>query len=223
MTEILPGIHLVEGVDPAPDFSTHVYLVRSAPTAWTLVDTGLPSAEGPLLAYLAKVGVDPKQIRTILITHLHNDHTGSLRRLQGVTGATVYAHWLEAAFIAGRPPYDGPGVKPEFPTEVSVKLKDGDPIPDAGGAVAYHTPGHTPGHTSYYLPDRRLLFSGDLFFGLPQLALTIPQYTHHTLSAQISARRMSELPIESILSYHGGPFLKGAGRDLAALVRSFSP
>jgi glyoxylase-like metal-dependent hydrolase (beta-lactamase superfamily II) len=221
MTEILPGLHKIDGVDPSPDFTTHVYLVREAADRWTLVDTGLPSAERPILAYLEKIGVTPRQIRSILVTHLHNDHTGTLRRLQERTGARTYAHWLEAAFIAGRPPYDGPGVRPEFPTEVDVKLKDGDVIADAGGAVAYHTPGHTPGHLSYYLAARRLLFSGDLFFGFPKLGLSHPDYTQHLQSAQISARRVAELPLESILCHHGGPFLKGAGAELAALVRTF--
>lgn len=221
MTEILPGIHQVEGVDPSPEFTTHVYLLRDRADRYALIDTGLPGSERAILAYLERIGVAPEQVTSILLTHLHNDHTGTLAHLVERTGAQSYAHWLEAAFIAGRPRYDGPGAPPEHPFEVGTHLKDGDRVDIAGGLVAYHTPGHTPGHLSYYLPQRRLMFSGDLFFGLPDLALTPPTYTIHTLSAQVSARRLAELPIDSLLTYHGGPFLEGAGPKLKRLVEKF--
>ncbi len=221
MGEILPGLHQVEGVDPSPDFSTHVYLLKDAGDTWTLIDTGIPGVDGALVAYLKKIKVAPEQVTNILVTHLHNDHTGNLAKMKQVTGAKTYAHWLEAAFIAAKPKYDGPGSPPAHPTEVDVKLIDGQKLPIAGGVVVYHTPGHTPGHTAYYLPERKLLFSGDLFFGAPHLTLTTPDYTLHTLSAQVSARRVSELGPEAILSYHGGPFLKGAHKELAALVAKF--
>jgi glyoxylase-like metal-dependent hydrolase (beta-lactamase superfamily II) len=221
MAEILPGIHQVEGVDPSPQFTTHVYLLPERNGQFTLIDTGLPSAEAPIAAYLKKIGSSVNAVSSIVLTHLHNDHTGSVRRLKELTHAKVYAHWLEAAFIAGHPPYDGPGSPPEHPVEVDVKLKDGDTLEVGGGMVAYHTPGHTPGHTSYYLPKSKVLFSGDLFFGVPKLALSAPEYTHHTLSAQVSARRVAELPIESILNHHGGPFPRAAGAELAHLLRTF--
>src|SRR5579871_6007201 len=75
MSEILPGIHQVEGVDPSPEFSTHVYLVKDRGSGWTLIDTGLPGADAAILAYLGKIGASPNQVKNILITHLHNDHT----------------------------------------------------------------------------------------------------------------------------------------------------
>jgi glyoxylase-like metal-dependent hydrolase (beta-lactamase superfamily II) len=221
MAEILPGVHMVEGVDPSPDFSTHVYLVKDTGSRWALIDTGIPGSDKAILAYLKKIEVAPSSVTSILVTHLHNDHTGNLKRLKEATGATTYAHWLESAWIAGHPKYDGPGVAPEHPTQVDVKIRDESNLDIAGGVIAYHTPGHTPGHTVYYLPARKALFSGDLFFGAPKLSLTVPQFTQHMQSAQISARRIAELGPDAILSYHGGPFLKGAHQELNALVSRF--
>jgi glyoxylase-like metal-dependent hydrolase (beta-lactamase superfamily II) len=221
MAEILPGVHMVDGVDPSPDFSTHVYLVHDQGSDWALIDTGVPGSDAAILAYLERHRIAPTSVKSILITHLHNDHTGNLKRLQAATHATTYAHWLESAWIAGHPKYDGPGAPPEFPTSVDVRLHDEQALPIAGGLVAYHTPGHTPGHTSFFLNRSKAIFTGDLFFGLPKLGLTVPQYTHHTQSAQISARRVAELRPEAILSYHGGPFLKGAAKELDELVRGF--
>lgn len=222
MVEILPGVHKVDGVDPQPDFTTHVYLVKDKGSSWTLIDTGLPAASKAILAYLAKIRVEPTSVKKILLTHLHRDHTGSLAELARATGARTFAHWLEAAFIANEPTYDGPGSPPAKGFKVDETLKDGDSVDAAGGLIAYHTPGHTPGHTSYYQAERKLLFSGDLFFGEgEELTLTPKNYTLHTQSAQVSARRMSQLSTDALLTYHGGPFLKNAGGSIRSLVATF--
>jgi len=220
MPEILPGIHLVEGVDPSPDFSTHVYLVKEKGGAWTLIDTGLPGASTAILAYLAKLKVEPTSVKKVLITHLHRDHTGSLKVMLEKTRARAFSHWLEAAYIACDPKYDGPGTPPAEPVTIDEPFKDGDPIDAAGGLIAYHTPGHTPGHVSYYQPERKILFSGDLFFVDGETpTLTPPDFTHHTPTAIVSARRMARLSIDSLLSYHGGPILKNGGAAVRALTQ----
>jgi len=223
MTEILPGVHQVEGVDPSPDFSTHVYLLKDRGGTWTLLDTGLPGSHEAILRYLTKIHVEPSAIRRILLTHLHMDHTGSLRKMIEATKARTFAHWLEAAFIAGKPPYDGPGAAPKEHVVIDEVFKDGDSIDAAGGLIAYHTPGHTPGHTSFYQVERKILFTGDLFFGAGpgKAVLTVPEYTLHTQTAQVSARRMSQLSIDSALTYHGGPILKDGGRALREVVNGF--
>jgi glyoxylase-like metal-dependent hydrolase (beta-lactamase superfamily II) len=222
MSEILPGVHLIDGIDPSPDFSTHVYLVKDKGSTWTLIDTGLPGAHATVEAYLATIQVAPRDVKKILLTHLHRDHTGSLHHLAKVTGARTFAHWVEAAYIAQEPKYDGPGTPPAEPFHVDEVLKDGDSLDAAGGLIAYHTPGHTPGHTAYYQPERKLLFSGDLFFGSESgVDLTPDDFTHHVPTAQISARRMSQLSIESLMTYHGGPILKGGGASVRKLVETF--
>jgi glyoxylase-like metal-dependent hydrolase (beta-lactamase superfamily II) len=221
MAEILPGIHVIEGVGSSPEFTFHLYLVKDSGSTWTLIDTGLPGTEQVLSEYLSQHHIAPNAIARILITHLHRDHTGSLKAVAKLTHAKSHAHWLEAAYILGDPPYKGPGTPPAEPFDVTDRLNDGDEIDAAGGLVAYHTPGHTPGHTVYYHPGRKILFSGDLFFGLGgKLTLTPKEYTHDASCAIISARHIARLPIESLLTYHGGPFPKGAGAAVRALVAS---
>jgi glyoxylase-like metal-dependent hydrolase (beta-lactamase superfamily II) len=222
MAEILPGVHQVEGVDPSPDFSTHVYLLKDKGPSWTLIDTGLPGAHAAIFAYLAKIKVEPTAVKHVLLTHLHRDHTGSLKAVAAQTHARTFAHWLEAAFIANDPKYDGPGSPPAEGFTVDERLKDGDTVDAGGGLIAYHTPGHTPGHTSYYQPERKLLFSGDLFFGEGEtVSLTPPEYSHHIGTAQVSARRMSQLSVDSLMTYHGGPLLQQGGWAVRSLVQGF--
>jgi len=221
MTEILPGIHQVDGVDPSPDFFTHVYLVKDKGDSWTLIDTGLPGTAPKIETYLKQHGLPLSGIRSIFLTHLHRDHTGSLKEMISKTHAKTYSHWIEAAYIANDPPYDGPGTPPAEAVNVDEKFKDGDRFEAAGGMVAYHTPGHTPGHTSYYLPDRKILFAGDLFFpgGPNMISLTPKEYTQHTQTAQVSAQRIAGLTITSLLPYHCGPYLTDGTAKVKALVK----
>jgi glyoxylase-like metal-dependent hydrolase (beta-lactamase superfamily II) len=223
MTEILPGVHQVEGLDPSPDFTTHVYLIKDKGPTWTLIDTGLPGSDVAIGKYLAKIKVEPTAIKRIVLTHLHRDHTGGLRKMVEMTHARTFSHWIEAAYIAGNPKYDGPGVPPLEDVTVDETLKDGDHIDAGGGLTLYHTPGHTPGHVSLYQTERKLLFSGDLFFGTPTgLVLTVPDFTHDTPTAQISARRIGQLSVDSVLSYHGGPVLRGGGKAIRDAIAAFS-
>jgi len=217
VSEILPGVHQVEGLDP-PDYTTHVYLVKDSGDTWTMIDTGLPGAHSAILAYLARIGVEPTAVKRILITHLHRDHVGSLKYLAERTKARTFSHWIEAAYLARHPPYDR-GTPLEEPVEIDEEFKDGESINAAGGVIAYHTPGHTPGHTAYYHSGRRLLFCGDLFVVEGgEVLLSPPGPTHHLPTVQISARRIGRLPVDSLLTYHGGPILADGGSAMRALT-----
>lgn len=216
MTEILPGVHQVEGF---PESATHVYLLKDKGASWTLIDTGLPGTFAATLAYLGRIGVEPTSVKKILLTHLHRDHTGSLRALAERTRARTFAHWIEAAFIAQDPKYDGPGTPPAEPFTVDETLKDGDTVDAAGGLLAYHTPGHTPGHTAFYQAERKLLFCGDLFFGEgDHVSLTPKEYTVHPPTAQISARRMGQLSVDALIPHHGPAILQRGGAAVRQVV-----
>ena len=218
MPEILPGVFQVEGVDP-PGWTTHVYLLRDAPKSYTVVDAGLEGADDAILRYAAGLGIAPKEIRRILITHLHGDHTGGLARLAEKTGARVYAHWTEASFIEHDPVYDGPGSKPPTPVRIDERLRDGDRIDAGGGLIAYHTPGHTPGHTVFYHPERKYLITGDLLaYRGEELVLGPEPYSLHLPTMRLSARRVAQLSIDALLTYHGGPRLENAGAELRRLA-----
>ena len=178
-----------------------------------------PGAHEKVEAYLAKLKVEPTSITKILITHLHRDHTGSLKHLAQKTRARTFAHWIEAAYIAQRPQYDGPGTPPAEPFQVDEVLKDGDAVDAAGGLIAYHTPGHAPGHTAYYQAERKILFSGDLFFGAgSQIMLTPPSTPTTPRPPRCRRNEMSQLSIDSLMSYHGGPVLQHGGAAVRKLV-----
>ena len=140
----------------------------------TLIDTGTPKKEGPILAGLASIGRSAADLVRIVITHNHVDHVGSLAAVQAQANAEVVVPEADAAAVRGEgsapppPMLDRlPFLKPVFgllpgatPASVDRTISDGDTLP--GDLTAIGTPGHTPGHTSYRL-DRGdgVLFVGD--------------------------------------------------------------
>ena len=50
------------------------------------------------------------------------------------------------------------------PTYIDQILKPGDILPILDNLVVLNSAGHTPGHISFYIPELRVLFSGDSIF-----------------------------------------------------------
>lgn len=48
----------------------------------TVIDTGIPGSAPKILDGLRELGKAPKDIGQILLTHLHADHTGSVKALR---------------------------------------------------------------------------------------------------------------------------------------------
>lgn len=179
---------------------TVAYLIEHPAAGPILVDTGLhPSiADGPAARFVKELdlkapvteqvadrGVDPDDIRHVLMTHLHVDHAGALRDFPGRTVLVAKDEW-EAAHEDGllhgyhRPQFDR--------TDVDFRLldfQDGDGDGDGaephagfdrtldlfgdGSVRLLYTPGHTRGHFSLLLrleADRLALLAIDAAYTL---------------------------------------------------------
>jgi glyoxylase-like metal-dependent hydrolase (beta-lactamase superfamily II) len=147
---------------------------------WILVDTGIPFTAGRVQRTLARLGVDPGQVRLILLTHGHIDHAGSARALQQLTGAKVAIHeldrewvesgtvavprmWSRVAQVAGRPIEWIASVMRFPPVHADVVIGDEGLSLESYGihGRVIPTPGHTPGSVSLVLESGEA-FVGDL-------------------------------------------------------------
>jgi len=129
-----------------------------------LIDTGSGTTLGPTLGRLpqnlAAVGIAPDDIDTILLTHMHPDHSNGLTDDDGrpwfadaqvALHADDLAHWMDDGRMAQAKEWERPYFETARfqikPYHDRLKLfRGGDVFP---GVMAMPIPGHTPGHTAY--------------------------------------------------------------------------
>ena len=224
MKEVVPGVFEVPiRVAGLPYVNAFVI----AEDAVTVVDTGLPKRAPYLLRLLGSLGRRPQELRDVLVTHHHVDHTGSLAALLRETGARVHVHPQDAPIVRGErpaPPATRPNILTRLlepvaarrgltelePARETADMADGDELPVLGGLRVVHTPGHTPGHVSFLSPSRRLLFAGDAAGSLlGRVGLPLGAYTEDMAWARRSIAALAELDFD-VACFGHGPSIRGA-------------
>ncbi len=202
-----------------------------------LVDTNVPKARRRIMAALSGHGLSAGDLRYILITHYHYDHTGCLAELKRLSGARVAAGEKDAAVICGESPQRGPGdISPagrmlrKVPAsflekyhhfdacEVDMALREGDAIEELGLEVL-ELPGHTEGGVAFYQRERKLAFIGDLvsnFFHRPGPPFLSFSYDKGAILQ--SMRRLGDLDLDYAYPGHGSVIGPGAAEKIRALA-----
>jgi glyoxylase-like metal-dependent hydrolase (beta-lactamase superfamily II) len=176
MVEITKNVHTIEGIThPDPRGKVFPYLfIEENSKELTLIDPSFLSQLPTLENYLLDAGYDIKNVKRIILTHVHVDHAQAANAIKEKSGAKIYSHWIEANYLAHNPSYNGPPTTQETidkfknlgisieeltkkygsfdvePIIVDQQVSDGDMI---GSLRVIHTPGHTPGHISLYYEE----------------------------------------------------------------------
>ncbi len=185
-----------------------------------LIDTGTSGLGEQILKAIDLAGLDSSRLNHIIITHLHNDHTGSLAELKKLTGAKIYAHEMEAQAIEEGVLMRPSKAHPQFPyniivplllgksinskqegTPVDIRLKGGETLEPAGGIRIIWTPGHTAGHICCLVEKEKMLIAGDAARGgkkpsYPFLYEDMPE-------AMKSLEKIKTLDFEKVYFGHG--------------------
>jgi metallo-beta-lactamase class B len=122
------------------------------PEGHILIDGALEASAPLIEANIAKLGFKLGDVKILLNSHAHFDHSAGLAQLKRDTGATLAAMQADVSALEGGF-YLGSEDEKRFaapPVKVDRVLKDGDTV-ELGGRVlrANHTPGHSPGCTSW--------------------------------------------------------------------------
>jgi glyoxylase-like metal-dependent hydrolase (beta-lactamase superfamily II) len=210
-----------------------------------LIDTGLYSDRSDLLKALVDLGIEPRQVGAVLLSHGHCDHAGSAAYFNTEFGAKIYAHIDEIVYLNdSRTPYGNSILNSPFSLFQSLvfrigerrypvercrqlnTLDDGDELAAPGGVLrAVHSPGHTPGHTAYYRESDGLLFSGDAVLNIVphivpsrrRVGLCIPPklFCSNWKDVHTSALKLAQLRPSVLASGHGPPLAEETAERMA--------
>ncbi len=206
--EIIEGIHRVDKAS-ANMAHSNVYLLVLGDEL-IVVDTGTPGNAKKIVEYVQKIGRRPSNVSTIILTHYHMDHAGSVKELKDLTNAKVAVHEEDADYVSGKKPLPKP--KNVFfkafssfvkiaPVQPDILLKDKDTI---GPLTVIHIPGHTLGSIAFLDEDKKVLFAGDtLRFDGKQLSGSPEQFTLDMTKAKESIGKISTLNFDIMLCGHG--------------------
>ena len=205
----------MKGVQYIDGSNANSYLIEESDGTLTLVDAGMQADGKRILEFIAKSNRKPSEVKTIVVTHCHFDHTRGLAAIKAVTGAKVAVHEADADFVSGKKRNPSPAgamglafglTSPFFkvtPVDPDVLLKEGDTV---GRTVVLHTPGHTPGSIALYDRQERVLFVGDTArYVKGRLEGPPPRFTPRMDQAKASIERLSSLDFVVMLSGHGEP------------------
>ncbi len=234
VTEPLAGVHVVRLPLPFELNHVHVAMVRDG-AGYLLIDTGMSTAESfsALESGLQSIGAEWRDIRRILVTHMHPDHIGQLGRIRALTGAEVLMHRAEIAHLnalcdSGGSPWIDQGMRlagtPHAVTAAihhtlahlrdalervdgCTSLVGGERLSTAlGPAEMVWTPGHTVGHICLYWPQARALYSGDHM--IEKITPNIGWLPGRDCLADYiaSLEKIRAYAIDCVLPSHGEPF-----------------
>ena len=132
------------------------YLIKT-PAGAILIDATMAENVPAILRNIRSIGVSPRDVRYLLVSHAHFDHAAGDAAMVKATGAKVVAGVGDvAALQSGRPPGETTYTPVNFaPVKVARGVRDGDAVSLGGVTLrAVATPGHTPGCTTWTMRTR---------------------------------------------------------------------
>ncbi|MBV9337809.1 MAG: MBL fold metallo-hydrolase [Solirubrobacterales bacterium] len=201
-------------------------------TDLTLIDAGWHGDIKDVEASIRLLGRQPQDVRVVLLTHAHADHTGALNYLHDNYGAPLYMDPLEVSNALGDTYESGGPInvarrlyRPQVVRWAARMIKAGglkhytfpsaQPFPQAGPLdlpgrpVPIASPGHTSGHCSFLLPHAGVLITGDalvtahpLFNGVGPRLLPA-DWSHDQTEAINSLGAFRDLDTDTFIPGHG--------------------
>ena len=150
-------------IEPVRVFDNMYFIGMTSQNVWAittsdgiiLMDTmnAEDEARTVIVPGLQKAGLDPAQIKYIVISHGHpgqSDHTGGALYLQKTYGAKVVMNPADSKLVLPTQRPDRPLATPDIDATDGQKLTLGDTT-----ITLVHIPGHTPGTMGVIVPAKR--------------------------------------------------------------------
>jgi metallo-beta-lactamase class B len=133
---------------------TVAYVIQTSAGLMMIDALGANQVESDLLPGFKTLGLDPTQVKTILVGHGHADHFGGSAYFQQKFGSKVYVSAVDWSLMETPPRGRGPGTPPPAaPPKRDGELRDGESVTLGNVSVrAVAVPGHTPGSMGFIIP-----------------------------------------------------------------------
>ena len=199
---------------PAAAFDNLYYVGGAWVSAWALktsdgiilIDALNNTAEAQALIEggFRKLGLDPAQIRYIVVTHAHGDHYGGARYLAAKYKARVVMSEADWKIVAGRPEFTSRHW--DEPPGRDMAVKAGETLTLGDTTIEFQvTPGHTWGTLSPVFPvrtggqaHRAMLWGGTSF----NFGKDLPRVDAYAASARRMAALAKSEGVDVLLSNH---------------------
>jgi glyoxylase-like metal-dependent hydrolase (beta-lactamase superfamily II) len=191
-----------------------------------MIDGGMPKKLKRFKKELSKLNIRPDEIKLIVLTHSHFDHSGSASEIRTLTGAKIAIHESEATNLENGGMIVPKGVNtwgkitqplffPIFKRISFPKFKPDILISDKQFSLAefgidgniVHTPGHTLGSISVILDSGEAFVGCMAHNGIPfRLQPGLPIYAQDINALKKSWKMLIDRGVKIIYPGHGKPF-----------------
>jgi glyoxylase-like metal-dependent hydrolase (beta-lactamase superfamily II) len=187
--EIINGLHQLKVPIPNNPIGYVLPYLFQVPGGCAIIDPGWDADESveALQSQMGELGLAFRDVKQIIVTHVHPDHYGMAHRVREASGAPILVHELDIAALKqraervqtdidawfthqGLPASEGSIMGNmlrrrngwQVETEPDQTMTDGDELKlGAFRLRVIWTPGHSAGHACFYMEDEELLLSGD--------------------------------------------------------------
>jgi len=216
---VVDGVWMVGDATLSHPKDACVYLIDGGDDA-ALIDAGAGDAPGTILENIVSTGKTSSQIKWIIATHCHIDHTGGMNHIRKVTGADIICHALCAEPLEAadndRTAATWYGTSLD-PVDIDETFDEPEKIIKINSLELHllHTPGHSPGSISVWadIEGKRVLFGQDIHGPFsPVLGSDIEQW-------KVSMAKLLDLKADILCEGHYG--VMRSNMEVEKFIRSF--
>lgn len=222
LCEVAENIHLIDTEEGSIPRLTAAYLVNEGRKA--LIDAGCPNSASTILKGIQRLGVDPKEVSYIIVTHIHLDHAGGAGTLvKEMPYAKVLVHPRGAKHLIDPTKLISSAMQVLGPEEMeryglmnpvnpeNVEVVDDNAVIELSSQQrlkVVYTPGHAHHHLSLFEERNNGLFAGDAIgeyvAEVEFLFVDTPAPSFDLTLALESIEKVKQLPLEILYFGHFG-------------------
>ena len=212
----VPPRHLLGSIYYVGAIGVSSYLITT-PEGHILLDTGFEDTVPIIRTGVEQLGFKVADIKLILSSHAHVDHTGGHAAMKRLSGAKVIASAADARVLESGGEDDFIPFPKDLilypPVRVDRIIKDGEQITLGGVTMTAHlTPGHTRGATTWTMEvvdqgrTLHVVFFSSASLNSGTRLLDPPSYPEIVADFERTFAQLRSLPCDVFFAPHGGQF-----------------